>query len=629
MDARHLLTICRCSGVELQLQTSGRLAAKIPENLQHFRPVLQEYAAELVEALKTGAISDHTTESKTTSREMTARAAMFQDKQSLGSDEVPCCRGPVVFDIETDSLEPTHIWCICAVELDSGREHVFGPDELGKACAVLNSALWLIGHNIIGFDLPTLHKLRPDFDPLGDVYDTLILSRMLFPEHQRHRLQDWGDRLTCAKQQPPKFDQWSEEMAEYCRQDVRLNVQLWHHLMELQPPMPAVRLEMQFAQDCHHMTQHGICFDIDAALALRQTLQEQRQMLKSGLQEAFREDAGTLFGDVTELNPSSSQQVAEALCRKYGWTAPTSAAGNPICDEATLSKLNYPEARSLLQYREASGHLQKLSDGPRAWLKQVKAGRIHHRINTCATITGRCSHSGPNLAQVPAEARFRRLFKPTVGKVLVGVDLSGIEARCLAHYLHQYDGGEFTKTLLQGDIHEFNRQAAGLETRAQAKRLLYATLYGGGPALIGDIVGGGAAQGKAVLDRWLQQVPALQQLKTAIKLQFQSRGFIQTIDGRHIKPRQAHSALNALLQSCAAVVSKLWAVLAVVEVSDAGRMLLHVHDETQWEAEPDRADVVAQTVVWAAAEAGRRLKLQVPVAAESRRIAEKTTTTTH
>ena len=90
-------------------------------------------------------------------------------------------------------------------------------------------------------------------------------------------------------------------------------------------------------------------------------------------------------------------------------------------------------------------------------------GKLRHTINPLGTVTGRASSFGPNLQQVPAvRAAFgkecRELFTVPHGHVFVGADLSGIELRCLAHYLQ--DGGEFAREVFaSGDIHTANMQA--------------------------------------------------------------------------------------------------------------------------------------------------------------------------
>ena len=122
----------------------------------------------------------------------------------------------------------------------------------------------------------------------------------------------------------------------------------------------------------------------------------------------------------------------------------------------------------------------------------IADGKLRHTINPNGTVTGRASSFGPNLQQVPATraefgAECRGLFKPSQGYVLVGADLSGLELRCLAHFLA--DDGAYAQEVVEGDVHTANMKAAGLATRDQAKTFIYALLYGAGDSKIGSIVG--------------------------------------------------------------------------------------------------------------------------------------------
>ena len=119
--------------------------------------------------------------------------------------------------------------------------------------------------------------------------------------------------------------------------------------------------------------------------------------------------------------------------------------------------------------------LGMLSQGVNAWLKLVTKSRIHHHCSV-ATSTHRCAHRHPNLAQVNSDERFRKLFIPTPGQLMVGADLSGIELRMLAHYLARYDDGRYADILLNGDIHQVNADKIGI-TRKLVKNVTYAFLY--------------------------------------------------------------------------------------------------------------------------------------------------------
>ena len=130
--------------------------------------------------------------------------------------------------------------------------------------------------------------------------------------------------------------------------------------------------------------------------------------------------------------------------------------------------------------------ISQLAEGSQAWLKCVtKEGTIHGRVKTQGPVTARASHMHPNLAQVPSVRvpfgkECRELFYAPRNQIFVGADLSGLELRCLAHYMGRFDGGEYTQKLLEGDIHTINQKAAGLETRDQAKKFIYGFLYGAG-----------------------------------------------------------------------------------------------------------------------------------------------------
>ena len=97
-------------------------------------------------------------------------------------------------------------------------------------------------------------------------------------------------------------------------------------------------------------------------------------------------------------------------------------------------------------------------------------------------VTSRCTHSNPNMAQVPSVGapfgeECRALFTVPEGYSLLGADASGLELRCLAHYMSRHDGGKYGLEILEGDIHTANQKAAGLPERSQAKTFIYGFLY--------------------------------------------------------------------------------------------------------------------------------------------------------
>lgn len=153
-------------------------------------------------------------------------------------------------------------------------------------------------------------------------------------------------------------------------------------------------------------------------------------------------------------------------------------------------EIDLPDAKIIAEYLL----LQKRVAQVKSWLELVQEdGKVHGKVLTLRAVTGRMAHNSPNVAQVPA------VYSPygkecrecwtvaSPNNVLVGCDASSLELRVLAHYLGDT---KFIKEVVEGDIHTANQNAAGLETRDQAKTFIYAFIYGAGPAKIGSIVGG-------------------------------------------------------------------------------------------------------------------------------------------
>ena len=264
-----------------------------------------------------------------------------------------------------------------------------------------------------------------------------------------------------------------------------------------------------------------------------------------------------------------------------------------------------------------------ISEGVNGWLKlSTTSSRIHHHCSVgCAT--HRCSHRNPNLAQVPSDERFRRLFIPTPGMVMVGSDLAGIELRLLAHYLARYDGGKYADILLNGDIHQENADKIGI-SRREVKTVTYAFLYGAGDKKIGTSFDGSlgeieaARKGKEIRKAYVDAIEGLSDLLTAVK-RAAERGYVRGLDGRHIGVDKGHIALNYLLQGSAGIIAKRWMVLAHEHLANSHtHQLAFVHDELQYETHPNYVNDLKFLLEWTAVQAGEHYKLRIPIAAESK-----------
>ena len=298
--------------------------------------------------------------------------------------------------------------------------------------------------------------------------------------------------------------------------------------------------------------------------------------------------------------------------------------GKAVVDEVILTEIGSEISTMFARCLTVTKMLGLLSNGANGWLRLVtNEGRIHHNCSV-STSTHRCAHRSPNLAQVPSDKRFRKLFIPSPGLTMVGADLSGIELRMLSHYLARFDGGRYAEILLNGDIHQVNADKIGI-SRKQVKTVTYAFLYGAGDEKIGhsyDAQLSSAAakrKGKEIRSAYVSAVDGLGELITAIS-KAADRGFIKSIDGRKIKVDSPHKALNYLLQSGAGVVAKRWMVInqqTIKETSICASQLAFIHDELQFECAPEHVGDLATSLVFSATAAGEYYNLRIRIDAES------------
>ena len=535
----------------------------------------------------------------------------------------------IYIDCETNRAADT-IWCAVTIKgtdtkvwtSPEGLQEYIGDDDV-------------YAHNGIGFDYPVLKRCWGITLKRKQCKDTLILSRLYNPVIDGgHSLKAWGIRLGGdEKIDFTDFDAGlSEEMITYCIRDTQLLQKLHKHLMfEMKAfSQQSIDLEHNIAIEIQKQEKYGFLLNMQDAVSLLASLKNRMSVIEEGLQEIFppivterwSEKTGKQLKDKVEVfNVGSRQQIASRL-ESLGvvWKQFTEN-GNKVVNEVTLSEIDLPEAKEVAEYLT----LQKRVGLVEAWIDNADAkNRVHGRVITNGAVTGRCTHSNPNMGQVPAVGspygkECRSLWTVPDDSLLVGVDLSGIELRCLAHYMQD---DEWTKELLEGDIHTKNQLAAGLPERSMAKTMIYATLYGAGPAKIGSIVGGGGKEGGVILDNFYTNTPKLQELIDRVS-RIAEKGHIPGLDGRRVIVRSAHSVLNTLLQSCGAVIAKEWVCETHRGLHRAGisryvNQVAFVHDEIQLEAKKQYAEQVAKIAVEAAAVAGKTLKFRVPVDAEAK-----------
>lgn len=530
-----------------------------------------------------------------------------------------------VLDIET-TLDWTKIHMVGVYIPNSGKS--IACRNVTQLREALTNISVLIGHNIINFDLPRLEELW-DFTWTGDVQDTLVLGRLLDPSVDGgHSLKQWAVRAGKELKQEFSIEQFNgsltQEMIDYCLADCRATWSVYGHitaqLRKKEFSNQCQDLEHSVAVILSEQERNGFALDFNMACQLYEEHDQRMQEITDELQkvfppiveERFSEKTGKKLKDkITEFNVGSRQQVAERLASKGAVWSRLTPTGKPVVDEPALKdNEQIPEAAMVLEYMT----LQKRVGMLKSWIDSVKSdGRIHGRVNTCGAVTGRMTHSNPNMAQIPAEEKYRKCFTVAEDNVLVGADASGLELRCLAHYMRDE---EYIRELLDGDVHTATQQAAGLATRADAKRFTYALLYGAGDAKIGSILGGTAKDGKRARDNYLRNLPAFGRLVRKVE-SLASAGSLPGVDGRRVWIRHQHAALNTLLQSCGAIIMKQALVLAHNRLWNVPhKFVANVHDEFQVETPPEYADKVGRILVESIVQAGTVLNIRCPLDGE-------------
>jgi len=446
-------------------------------------------------------------------------------------------------------------------------------------------------------------------------------------------------------------------MEEYCIRDVEVTEKAYNKLRIelLRFSKESIELEHQVQCIVQQQIRNGWLLDMRRATELLATLKERKMALEDEVQQVFKPK----WVDVKEVTPKtkkdgslskvgltddeyakiqetgdrspfmrkrlkpfnlgSRRQIGEYL-KDFGWVPKVKTpTGQPVVDEAILSKVKgIPQAQLIAEYLMVHSRVTQVD----SWVVAAdeETGRVHGYVNSNGAVTGRMTHSKPNVAQVPASRSpygeaCRACWTVPKNKMLVGFDASGLELRILAHYMNDK---EYTNEILHGDIHTANQQLAGLESRDQAKTFIYAFLYGAGNAKLGTIVGENARTGSELRERFLDGLPALRDLTERVQRDAEKE-VLEGLDGRLLHVRSAHTALNTLLQGAGAIVMKK-ALTLLDEYANLWNLnykfIGNIHDEVQSEVAPEQADKFGRLAVSCLQAAGIALELNCPLTGE-------------
>jgi DNA polymerase I len=624
--------------------------------------------------------------------------------------------------------EMTQIHCLVLRDLDTNEvvsctDSAPGYTPIAEGLRILSGASRIYGHNIIKFDIPAIRQVHPEWQFSGRAMDTLTMARMRFAHIEptdyemarqgklpgslcgSHSLEAWGYRLgvmkgTYAKQTDWKL--WTPEMQEYCVLDTEVTMKLVGLLRDSGLAPESIETEHELADYLARQERNGWPFDMEKAQALYAKLAARREQVAQELRDEFgwwfaangealpkrdNKKLGAVAGapytklKVVEFNPGSRDHIARVLSG-YGWVPRVfTPTGKPQVDESTLGDLDFPAAKKVLEYLMLEKRIGQIGDGDRSWFNYAtmdgpEGGKltgmyhVHGSVNQNRAVTHRAGHSHPNVAQVPASGaeyghQCREIWTVPDGWVLIGSDASGLELRCLAHYMARYDDGAYRDILLNGDIHSANRDALGLEGkegRAKAKTFIYAFLYGSGDYNLGTLVSppedfaeecrdkqptkwrkteewhrkrgyptapkdiAATIWGGMLRDRFLKNLPALKMLIDAVKAAAKAKQYLLGLDNRRVYIRHQHAALNSLLQSAGAIICKRWIVefnrRLLAEFGQQGwhgqwAALGWIHDEVQIAVRPEVAPRVCEILVESIEAMTDHFKFRCPLTGEA------------
>ncbi|MDQ2669603.1 MAG: DNA polymerase I [Gemmatimonadota bacterium] len=547
----------------------------------------------------------------------------------------------VALDTETDSLEPREATLVGLSFAVSPEEAWYLPfahcppsGELAAPAPVknlppLNSADLAPLREYLedAFAPKAGHHVKYDWQVLrgagvelaGIAYDSMLASFVLDPgrrshgidtlalEHLGRSMRTWADLVGKGKARIPFAEVAIADACSYCGTDAATVLALEAFfrprleetgmgplLADVELPLVAALVDMEW---------EGIAIDRELFSRLSRELGDDLRRLEEEISRA----AGV------DLNINSPRQLQTVLFEQLQLPVLKKTKTGVSTDADVLEQLaamGHELPRLILEYRE----LQKLKgtyvDALPARVSPT-TGRIHTNFNQGGAATGRLSSSEPNLQNIPVRSArgeaIRRGFVPGAGRLFLVADYSQIELRLMAHlsgdpaFIDAFQRG--------GDIH---RQTAAVifnvpvesvtpEMRARAKTINFATIYGQGPFALSRQLGIAQADAKAFIEQYFERFAGVRAYLDA-QIDFaREHGYVETIFGRrryipeirdrnfNLRAYGERNAQNSPLQGSAADLIKIAMVNIHRAIRDerlSSRMLLQVHDELVFEADP-------------------------------------------
>ena len=601
----------------------------------------------------------------------------------------------VVGDLEANGLldTATRIWCGVFQDTNTNKKEYFaerlqGREYIYDMLKFLDSVDVLIMHNGIMYDLPLLKKLH-GYNFKGEFRDTLLMSRLQNPIRGSHSIEAWGEKFMLRKPKHEDWSKYSDAMLHRCEQDVEINAEVYKALLieqgdvDWDVPHKVVNLlfrnlqsqkEYGWMVNKEHLNTALKQLSIWKERIRKATLSRlpftvenlenayytdlRDNKIYSGFKKPFKRDGSltshTLrycnkaaidpaniagpFGRVN-FRPISLDKPSEIkdFLLQMGWK-PAEWNFSKQTGKRTTPKLSKDD-----EFEGVEGRLGKVivkyaqikqREGVlNGWKNAIRPdGRIPSVVTDLA-VTSRAKHSV--IANVPRVSSFygkqmREVFCAAPGKVLVGADAKGCQLRMLAARIGD---ANFTREVLEGEIHEANSKRLGIGTAVEAKTFIYALIFGAQDRKVSRIFNCSTQRAGEARRLFLSRIPGLAHLiasetedwKKTASLSVgpggyvtYKNGYVTGLDGRRIPVDKAHKVLMGLLQSDEAILMQYAYNILHKKMDKRGLiygidwgMCCWYHDEFQAESHPDFAYVLGINMCNSISFAGRYLNIPV------------------
>ena len=573
--------------------------------------------------------------------------------------------GFVAFDTETDGRDcvtanlvgislATECGKACYIPLAHGGHDLLSerPDQLPAELVLArlkplleDPAILKIGHNL-KFDWVILDRRGIRVAPYDD---SLVMSFNLdagglnshamddlAQKHLDHQCLTYKEVCGTGQKQIT-FDKVPIDRAtEYAAEDADVTLRLWKRFRHRLPLERVTRVyemvDRPLVAVIGRMERDGVKVDREALKGLSAEFNVQI----NALEERICGEAGCKF------TIGSPQQLGDVLFNQMGLKGGRKGKSGTWSTDVTelerLARDGVPIAQLVLDWRQLTKLKSTYTDALQEQINK-ETGRVHTSFSLSGAQTGRLASTDPNLMNIPIRTeigrRIRDAFIAEPGHVVLSADYSQIELRLAAHIA---DVPQLREAFREGaDIH--NRTAEELfgevnrDTRASAKTINFAILYGISRWGLAGRLGVTADEAQAIIDRYLDRFPGIRTYIGDTLTHARETGFTTTLFGRkthfpRIKSNQQgerqgaeRAAINAPIQGTAADIIKraMTRIYPALEAEGltAVRMLLQVHDELVFEVPEDQAEraaAIIRRVMEGAAEPA--VELSVPLGVE-------------